>query len=63
MSLELSRSSGNLVKTLDQEVIWLSLLSARCKSFGCLIEESVVEVFINEKLLFMLNSLAYEQVY
>lgn len=60
MALELSQPFESYLKTLDHEIIWLALLSAKCKSQGCQVDESIVEVFINEKLMFMLNSLSYE---
>ena len=51
------------VTSLDDNIIWLSLCSAQVKAQRLPINTSVVEIFVNKKLFFMLNSLKYEQVF
>ena len=49
--------------SMDDNIIWLALCNAEVKKHGFSIDSSIVEVFINKKLFYMLNSLKYEQVY
>ena len=63
MNQELQKSDKSYIKSYDHRIIWLSLINAKAKSYGCAIDESIVEVFANERLLFMINSLSYSEVY
>ena len=52
-----------MIITLNDRVIWLAMCNAQAKKHNLPINAAIVEVFTNNKLYFMLNSLSYEQVY
>ena len=64
MKKELDKEEeDSIIKSLDHRIIWLSLSSARIKIHGFMIDESIVEVFVNQQLYYMINSLEYQEVY
>ena len=49
--------------SLEDNITWLALCSAQIKQQNIPIDQGLAEVFVNKKLLSMLNSLAYEEVF
>jgi hypothetical protein len=63
IQVEMGRErSSSPINSLDEEIVWLALCSAQVRAQGFAIDESLLEVFMNEKVLCMLNSLKYTEV-
>lgn len=63
IQLEMEREkTSSPINSQGEEALWLSLCSALVKAQGLPIDESLLEVFINEKVYYLLNTLKYLEV-
>lgn len=49
--------------SLEHNIVWLALCSAKMRQLDLPAKEELLETFVNKKLLYLVNSLVYAEVY